>query len=52
MSGFVHLRVHTEFSLEDSLVRIDDLVKSCKGAMMPAVAITDLGNLRGLVKFY
>ncbi len=52
MSGFVHLRVHTEFSLEDSLVRIDDLVKSCKGAMMPAVAITDLGNLYGLVKFY
>ena len=50
--SFVHLRVHTEFSLQDSLVRIDDLVKACKGANIPAVAATDLGNLYGLVKFY
>ncbi len=50
--SFVHLRVHTEFSLQDSLVRIDDLVKACKSARMPAVAVTDLSNLYGLVKFY
>ncbi|HEX5361709.1 MAG TPA: DNA polymerase III subunit alpha [Fluviicoccus sp.] len=50
--SFVHLRVHTEFSLQDSLVRIDDLVKACKAAKTPAVAVTDLSNLYGLVKFY
>jgi DNA polymerase-3 subunit alpha len=50
--SFVHLRVHTEFSLQDSLVRIDDLVKAVRTARMPAVAVTDLSNLYGLVKFY
>ncbi|MHB8535266.1 MAG: DNA polymerase III subunit alpha [Sulfuricaulis sp.] len=49
---FVHLRVHTEFSLADGIVRIDDLVKTSSRLEMPAVAITDIANLFGAVKFY
>ncbi len=49
---FVHLRVHTEFSLADGIVRTDDLVKTAAGLEMPAVAVTDLANLFGAVKFY
>ncbi len=52
MSQFVHLRVHTEFSMVDGLLRVDELVKSCVKAGMPAVALTDQNNLCGLVKFY
>ncbi|MDP2322657.1 MAG: DNA polymerase III subunit alpha [Gammaproteobacteria bacterium] len=50
--GFVHLHVHTEYSLVDSVVRVHDLVTATAAAGMPAVAITDQGNLFGLVKFY
>ena len=50
--GFVHLHVHTEYSLVDSVVRVPDLVSAVAAAGMPAVAITDRGNLFGLVKFY
>ncbi len=49
---FVHLRVHTEFSLADGIVRTDDLVKTAARHGMPAVAVTDLANLFGAVKFY
>ena len=49
---FVHLRVHSEYSVSDSIVRIDDLVKAAKSDNQPAVAITDLGNLFGWIKFY
>jgi len=49
---FVHLHVHTEYSLVDSVVRIPDLVAAAAAGGMPAVAITDQGNLFGLVKFY
>ena len=52
MTAFVHLRVRSEFSLVDSIVRIGDAVKSCAAQGMPALAITDLNNLYGLVKFY
>ncbi|MFZ5842269.1 MAG: DNA polymerase III subunit alpha [Pseudomonadota bacterium] len=52
MSQFVHLRVHTEYSMVDGLLRVDELVKSCAKAGMPAVALTDQNNLCGLVKFY
>ena len=52
MSQFVHLRVHTEFSMVDGLLRVDELVKFCAKAGMPAVALTDQNNLCGLVKFY
>ena len=49
---FIHLRVHTEFSLVDGIVRIKPLVKKVADAGMPAVAVTDQNNLFGLVKFY
>jgi DNA polymerase-3 subunit alpha len=49
---FVHLRVHSEYSLSDSIVRIPDLVSATLAQGMPAVALTDLANLFGAVKFY
>ncbi|MCC5867077.1 MAG: DNA polymerase III subunit alpha [Gammaproteobacteria bacterium] len=50
--GFVHLRVHTEYSLLDSVVRISPLMQACARAGMPAVALTDEGNLFAMVKFF
>ena len=50
--GFVHLRVHTEYSLVDSVVRVEELVNAVLAAEMPAVALTDQSNLFGMVKFY
>ncbi len=50
--SFVHLRLHTEYSLVDGLVRIKPLVKAVAGAGMPAVAVTDMSNMCSLVKFY
>jgi DNA polymerase-3 subunit alpha len=52
MTDFVHLRVHTEFSLRDSIVRIGELVSASAQLEMPAVAVTDICNVYGLVKFY
>jgi DNA polymerase-3 subunit alpha len=49
---FVHLRLHSEYSIVDGLVRIDELVKAAAKDGQAALAITDLGNLFGLVKFY
>ncbi|HEU4622776.1 MAG TPA: DNA polymerase III subunit alpha, partial [Burkholderiaceae bacterium] len=49
---FVHLRCHTEFSIVDSTLRIDDLIAAARADKQPAVAVTDLANLFGLVKFY
>ena len=49
---FVHLHVHTEYSMVDSTVRIPGLVARCCSEAMPAVALTDQNNLFGLVKFY
>jgi len=49
---FVHLRVHTEYSLVDGVVRIKPLVKKLAELGMPAVAVTDQSNLFSLVKFY
>ncbi|WP_417660180.1 DNA polymerase III subunit alpha [Pseudomonas sp.] len=51
-ASFVHLRVHTEFSLVDGLVRVKPLIKAVAGAGMPAVAVTDQSNMCSLVKFY
>jgi DNA polymerase-3 subunit alpha len=51
-AGFVHLRVHSEYSLADGIVRIKPLVRACAAADMPAVAVTDQGNLFAMVKFY
>jgi DNA polymerase-3 subunit alpha len=52
MLSFVHLRVHTEYSLVDSLLRVDALVDAVAEQRMPACAITDQGNVSALVKFY
>src|SRR5690606_16732820 len=49
---FVHLHLHTEFSILDGIVRIPGLMERCRTLGMPAVALTDRGNLFGLVKFY
>ena len=49
---FVHLRVHTEFSLVDSVVRVKPLVAKVAEMGMPAVAVTDQCNFYGLIKFY
>ena len=51
-ASFVHLRLHTEFSLVDGLVRVKPLVKAVAAAGMPAVAVTDMSNMCSLVKFY
>jgi DNA polymerase-3 subunit alpha len=51
MTDFVHLRLHTEFSLVDGLVRIKPLVARVAELGMPAVAVTDLCNFYGLIKF-
>jgi len=50
--SFVHLRLHSEFSLVDGIVRLKPMVKQCASLGLPAVAVTDLCNLYGLVKFY
>jgi DNA polymerase-3 subunit alpha len=49
---FVHLRLHTEFSIVDGTNRIDETVKTAAGDQQPALAITDLNNLFGAIKFY
>src|SRR6187549_3475256 len=49
---FVHLRLHTEFSLQDSVVRIPELVERVAALGMPAIAVTDQNNLFAMVKFY
>jgi DNA polymerase-3 subunit alpha len=49
---FIHLHVHSEYSLEDGIIPVKSLVKRCAARGMPAVAITDHGNLFALVKFY
>jgi DNA polymerase-3 subunit alpha len=50
--SFVHLHLHTEYSLLDGAVRIDTLMKRVKELEMPAVAMTDHGNLYGAIDFY
>lgn len=50
--NFVHLRLHTEYSLKDGLLIIPTLMEKAADFAMPAVAVTDMGNLYGTVKFY
>ncbi len=50
--SFVHLHLHTEYSLVDGIVRIGELLPRVKATGMPAVAVTDQGNLFAMVKFY
>ncbi|QNU63056.1 DNA polymerase III subunit alpha [Vreelandella titanicae] len=49
---FVHLRLHSEYSLVDGLVKLKSLVSTTAERAMPALALTDEANLFGLVKFY
>jgi DNA polymerase-3 subunit alpha len=49
---FVHLHLHSEYSLLDGAVRIPELMKKVKACGMPAVALTDHGNLFGAIEFY
>ncbi|MBK8070821.1 MAG: DNA polymerase III subunit alpha [Ramlibacter sp.] len=49
---FVHLRLHTEFSVVDGTNRVDDIVRAAAADTQPALAITDLSNLFGAIKFY
>ncbi len=51
-SDFVHLHLHTEYSLLDGACRIDDVVEKAHALKMPAVAMTDHGNLYGAIDFY
>jgi len=52
VSNFVHLHLHTEYSLLDGTIRIDQLLERVKQYQMPAVAITDHGTMFGVIEFY
>ncbi|MDG2278972.1 MAG: PHP domain-containing protein, partial [Pseudomonadales bacterium] len=52
MTQFVHLHLHSEFSLADGILKVKDLVRQTAALDMPAVALTDINNLFALVKFY
>ncbi|MBP6914563.1 MAG: DNA polymerase III subunit alpha [Syntrophaceae bacterium] len=49
---FVHLHVHTQYSLLDGMIRLEDLFQKAREYKMPAVAITDHGNMFGAIDFY
>src|SRR6056300_603674 len=49
---FIHLHLHTEHSLLDGAVRVKDLIKKAQRCKMPAVAMTDHGNIFGAIDFY
>src|ERR1700676_407001 len=51
LADFIHLRVHSAYSLSAGAIRIKELVGLCRGEAMPAVAITDSGNLFGALEF-
>ena len=48
---FVHLRVHSAYSLSEGAIKLGELVKACVGNKMPAVAVSDTGNLFGAMEF-
>ena len=50
-SDFIHLRVHSAYSLSEGAIPIKTLVELCKGQNMPAVAVTDTNNLFGALEF-
>jgi DNA polymerase III subunit alpha len=51
-ADFVHLHVHTQYSLLDGMIRLHELFKKAKDFAMPAIAITDHGNMFGAIDFY
>jgi DNA polymerase-3 subunit alpha len=52
MKSYIHLHLHSQFSLLDSSLKVDDLVKKAVEYNMPAIALTDHGNILGAVNFY
>ena len=52
MSDFVHLHLHSQYSLLDGANRLDDVIAAAKEAGMPAMALTDHGNMFGAIEFY
>ncbi|HEY5765838.1 MAG TPA: PHP domain-containing protein, partial [Candidatus Deferrimicrobiaceae bacterium] len=52
MSEFVHLHLHSQYSLLDGAIKIEDLVRKVAQLKMPAVALTDHGGMIGAVDFY
>ncbi|QJC29078.1 DNA polymerase III subunit alpha [Enterobacteriaceae endosymbiont of Plateumaris rustica] len=50
--NFIHLHVHSDYSMKDGLAKIDHLIKRTAEFNMPAIAITDITNIFGLIKFY
>ena len=52
MSGFVHLHLHSHYSLLDGAIKIDDVVNKAIEFNMPSVAVTDHGNMFGAIEFY
>ena len=51
-SSFIHLHLHSEYSISDSLIRIEDLIDQASENKYPAIAITDSNNIFSLIKFY
>jgi DNA polymerase III subunit alpha len=51
LADFIHLRVHSPYSLSAGAIKIKELVGLCRGEAMPAAAITDNGNLFGALEF-
>jgi len=51
-ASFIHLRVSSEFSISRGLIRINEIIENAKKLNMPAVALTDLNNMFGMVKFF
>src|SRR5262249_40675759 len=49
---FVHLRLHSEYSVSDGIVRVEEAVAKAAADRMPALALTDSANVFGMVKFY
>src|SRR5215813_14046741 len=50
--SFIHLRLHSEYSIVDGIVRLEEAVEAAAADGMPALALTDLANVFGMVKFY
>jgi len=50
--SFIHLRLHSEYSISDGMVRVNEAVAAAQSDAMPALALTDLNNFFGLIKFY
>ena len=50
--SFIHLRLHSEYSVSDGMVRVGEAVAAAQRDAMPALALTDLNNFFGLIKFY